>query len=337
MRRILIAKAVATAAVSFACLHGAARAEVSEITLGRANGPTYLPFMIMEHEKLLEKHVAAQGLPSPKISYKAFAAGAALKDSIVGGQIQIGSGGVPPFLQLWDKTRTNLKVKALVGMSLLPMYLNVRNPEIKTIADFTGKDRIAVGVVKSALQAILIQMAAAKIYGVENYDKLDKWTVGLALPDAMIAFTSGKGDITADFTIPPYHYHEIKQPGVRTVIDSTEILGGPSTATLVFAPTKFHDENPKTIKAFYAAYKEALDLIDKDKRKAAEIYLKVSGVKTSTDEVLHILDDPKNGYSVAPKNMMKYADFMHRVGGIGTKPSLKEMFFPNDLQTVAGN
>jgi NitT/TauT family transport system substrate-binding protein len=323
--------------VLLACIGTVARAEVTEITLGRANGPTYLPFMIMEHEKLLEKHIAAQGLPAAKVSYKAFAAGAALKDSVVGGQIQIGSGGVPPFLQLWDKTGNNLKVKALVGMSLLPMYLNVRDPNIKSIADFKPNDRIAVGVVKSALQAILIQMAAAKLYGMDNYDKLDKQTIGLALPDSMIAFTSGKGDLTADFTIPPYHYHEMKQPGVHTITNSMEILGGPSTATLVFAPSKFHDENPKTIKAFYAAYKDALDLIDKDKRKAAEIYLKISGVKTSIDEVLFILEDPKNGYSVTPKNMMKYADFMYKTGGMETKPSLQEMFFPSDLQPQTGN
>ena len=323
--------------VLFCAVHAEARAEVSEITLGRANGPTYLPFMVLEHEKLLEKHIASLGLPVPKVSYKAFAAGAALKDGIVGGQLQIGSGGVPAFLQLWDKTKGNLKVKALAGMSLLPMYLNVRDANIKSIADFTPQDRIAVGVVKSALQAILIQMAAAKVYGIENFNRLDKQTVGLALPDAMISFTSGKGDITADFTIPPYHYQEIKQPGVRTLIDSTEILGGPSTAIVIFAPTKFHDENPKTIQAFYAAYKEALDLIDRDKRKAAEIYLNVSRVKTSIDEVQSILEDPKNGYSIAPKNMMKYANFMHQVGELETKPSLSDMFFSSNPQALAGN
>lgn len=335
MNQTMVA-ALIVGVLSLSAMPGAS-AEVREVVLGRANGPTYLPFMIMEHEKLLEKHIASVGLPPAKVSYKSFAAGAALKDAVVGGQIQIGSGGVPPFLQLWDKTKDNLKVKALAGMSLLPMYLNVRDPNIKTIADFTAKDRVAVGVVKSALQAILLQMATAKLYGIEHYDRLDKQTIGLALPDAMVAFTSGKGDITADFTIPPYHYQEIKQPGVRTILDSTEILGGPSTAILIFAPAKFHDENPKTIQAFYGAYKESLDLIDTNKRKAAEIYLKVSGVKTSIDEVITILEDPKNGYSIVPKNMMKYANFMHQVGQLQAKPVMADMFFSTNPQTLTGN
>src|SRR5689334_659828 len=54
-------------AFAFACLVGAlatvapARAEVSEVRIVRQFGIHYLPLVIMEHEKLIEKAAAADG------------------------------------------------------------------------------------------------------------------------------------------------------------------------------------------------------------------------------------------------------------------------------------
>ena len=45
------------------------------------------------------------------------------------------------------------------------MVLMVRNPNIKTIRDFTDKDRIAMPQEKSGPQATVLQMAAEKEWG----------------------------------------------------------------------------------------------------------------------------------------------------------------------------
>jgi NitT/TauT family transport system substrate-binding protein len=47
---------------------GVAHAETDTVTLGRQPGLPHLVMMIMEHDKLVEKHLAATGLPNTKVS-----------------------------------------------------------------------------------------------------------------------------------------------------------------------------------------------------------------------------------------------------------------------------
>jgi NitT/TauT family transport system substrate-binding protein len=80
---------------------------------------------------------------------------------------------------------------------------------------------------------------------------------------------------------------------------------------------------------FVAAMEEACALINRDRRKAAEIYVAMAKVKPSLDETLKILNDPDSRFSVVPDGTMKYADFMARVGTIKVRPaSWKDLFFP---------
>ena len=50
----------------------------------------------------------------------------------------------------------------------------------------------------------------------------------------------------------------------------------------------------------------------------------------NVDEVVQIISDPRYPYSVTPRAMMKWADFMYRVGRnkVAAK-SWKDLFFPN--------
>jgi len=44
---------------------------------------------------------------------------------------------------------------------------------------------------------------------------------------------------------------------------------------------------------------------------------------------MRMLNDPETRYSVAPDGTMKYANFLHQIGTIRTRPSgWKDMFFP---------
>ena len=77
--------------------------------------------------------------------------------------------------------------------------------------------------------------------------------------------------------------------------------------------------------------------INKDKRAAAEIYIKTTKDKTPIDELLAIMNDPTIEYSLVPKNIMQLVDFMYKTGGIKIKPaSWKDMFFPN-AHSMAGS
>jgi NitT/TauT family transport system substrate-binding protein len=173
-------------------------------------------------------------------------------------------------------------------------------------------------------------MWAAKEFGDANLNKLDPLTVSMTHPDGMVAFLSGGGEINNHFTSVPYIQKELEKAGIRKLISSTEILGGPISFNVVAANTKFQQGNPKTYAAFMAALQEATDFINGDKRVAAEIYVKATKDKTGVEGILNIMNDPTIEYSLVPRNVMQLVDFMYKIGTIKTKPSSwKDMFFPN--------
>ena len=323
------------AALSLAILP-AAHAEVSEIHVSRQYGISYLPLMIMEDQKLIEKHAKTAGI-DVKVEWSKFASGAVMNDALLSGNLQFASGGVGPFTTLWAKTRGNLDVKATSAINSMPLFLVTRNPSVKTVKDFTDKDKIALPAVKVSIQAVTLQMAAEKAFGEGQQNKLDQFTVSMSHPDALTALVSGKSEITAHLGSPPFQYQELEHKGMHRVLNSYDVLGGPATFNVVWTTTKFHDENPKIYAAFMAALDEATAMINRDKRAAGETYLRISKDKDSLDDIVKMLNDPSIVYTTTPNNVMKYVDFMHKIGSIKVKPdSWKDMFFPN-AQKLSGS
>ena len=306
-----------------------ARAEMAEINVAQQYGISYLPLMIMEDQKLIEKHAKTAGI-DVKVGWAKFAGGNVMNDALLSGSLQFASGGVGPLITLWSRTRGNLDVKAVSAINSMPIYLNTRNPRVKTLKDFTDKDKIALPAVKVSIQAVTLQMAAEQAFGEGQQNKLDALTVSLAHPDAQTALLSGKSEITAHFSSPPFQYQQLDRPGIHNVLSSYDVLGGPATFNTVWTTSKFRNENPKLYAAFVAALDEATTQINRDKRVAAETYLRISKDKDNLDNILRMLNDPKIVYTTTPQNVMKYVDFMYKVGSIKVRPdSWKDLFFPN--------
>ncbi|MBF8177938.1 ABC transporter substrate-binding protein [Herminiimonas contaminans] len=305
-------------------------AEVNKIGIAQQYGISYLPLMIMEENKLLEKEAKEAGLGDIKVQWAKFAGGNVMNDALLSGDLQFASGGLGPFITLWAKTKDNIGVKAVAAMNSMPLFLNTRNPDIKTLKDFSSKDKIALPAVKVSIQAITLQMAAEKAFGPGKENQLDKFTVTQSHPDGMAALLSGSSEINSHFTSPPFQYIELDKPGIHTVVNSYEVTGGPHTFNVVWASQKFVDANPKTYAAFLKAFDSSIAIINKDKKAAAEFYIRVSKSKESVESIEKMLNDPDIEFTTTPKNTMKYADFMNRIGMVKTKPiSWKEMFFPN--------
>ena len=307
-----------------------ARAEQSEVTIAQQYGVAFLPLMVMERDKLLEKHARAAGLGEVSATWVKVAGPSVMNDGVVSGAIQFISVGAPSLITLWEKTRDNVGVKGVSAMTTYPLYLNVRNPAVKSIKDFSEKDRIVVPSVKVSTQAIMLQMAAAKEFGDANYARLDPWTIGLSHPDGLLAITNNSGGVDAHFTTSPFHEQEMKIPGVKTLTTSYEILGDPSTAVVIATSTKYRDANPKTYRAFLSALKEAIDSINKDKRAAAKVYLdQAKDTKNSVDDIFAMINAPDYAFTLTPQKVYKTAEFMNKIGSIKSKPaSWKDLFFP---------
>ncbi len=314
-----------------------ARAETGEIHCAQQYGLSYLALMLMEDQKLIEKHARQQGLPDVKASWAKLGGPGAMNDALLSGGLDFGTGGVPSLITLWAKTKGSpLEVRGVGALNDMPVELITSNPKVKSIRDFTEKDKIAVTTVKISTQALLLEMAAAKEFGEKDYEKLDSLTVSMSHPDAAAALLSGSGSITAHFSSPPFEYQE-KAKGLRQVIDNYEILGGPATFNVVWSTKRFRDQNPKAYAAFVAAFQEATDLINKDKRAAAETYKRMSGTSESLEELIKELNDPKVSFTLEPHRLMVTAAFMHKIGRVKTKPSSwKDLFFEN-VHHLAGN
>ena len=310
-------------------LSTAALAEMAEIKVAQQYGISYLPLMIMEEQKLIEKQAKANGV-EVTVGWAKFAGGNVMNDALLSGSLQFASGGVGPLVTMWARTRGNLDVKAVAAINSMPLLLNTRNPAVKTIKDFSDKDKIALPAVKVSIQAVTLQMAAEKAFGEGQQNKLDPLTVTLSHPDAQAALLSGQSEIDAHFSSPPFQYQQLKNPALHTVLNSYDVLGGPATFNLVWTTTKFRNDNPKLYDAFVKALDEAIAIINKDKKAAAEAYLRISRDKDSLQEIQAMLNDPAIVYTTTPENMMKYVDFMAKTGAIKVRPdSWKDLFFPN--------
>lgn len=311
-------------------LFGSARAEISEVTIARQQGVGYLPFMLMERDKLLEKHARAAGLGDLKVSWRTFAGGSVMNDALISGTIHFASAGVPPFATLWEKTRGNLDIKAVAAMSSLPSYLNTSNPAVKSIRDLSDADKIAMPAVKVSNQAIYLQMATAQAFGIDHYNKFDKLTVTRSFSDATAAMLSGGSEINTHFVSPPFAQQQLEKPGIRTILNSYDVMGGPATLILVFTTERIQKDNPKTYSAFVGAFEEAINVVNRDKRAAAEFYAQEAKGRDSVEVVERILNDPQVEFTMTPRSIGKYTDFMHKVGALKTRPaSWKDLFFPN--------
>jgi len=312
-------------------------AETSEIRCAQQYGTSYLALMIMQDQKRIEKHAKQAGLGEVKVTWAKLGGPGAMNDALLSGGLDFGTGGVPSLVTLWAKTQgTPMEVRGVGALNDMPNELMTSNPKVKTLKDFGQGDKIAVTTVKISTQALLLQMAAAKEFGEKNFDKLDPLTVSMPHPDATAALLSGSGSITAHFASPPFLYQE-QAKGLRSVISSYDILGGPATFNVVWSTKKFHDQNPKAYQAFVAAFQEATDQINKDKKAAAETYKRMSGTSETVEGLVKQLSDPKVKFTLEPHRLNVTAEFMNKVGRINKKPSSwKDLFFDN-VHSLSGS
>ncbi|MBS0243835.1 MAG: ABC transporter substrate-binding protein [Proteobacteria bacterium] len=321
---------------AFACMAAlaaapsAAWAEASEIRFVRQFSMGYLQFNVMEREGTVEKHAKALGLGDIKVTWQIINGPNAVNDALISGSVDVVAGGVPGLVTLWSKTKnTAIKVKGISAFTSQPFFLNTRSANVKTIADFTAADKIAVPSIKTSVQAVVLQMAAAKQWGAANYAKLDNLTVPMSPPDATVAIMSGAADITSVFSVPPYQAQQLEREGIHTVLKSYDVFGGPHTFTVGWTTTRFHDENPKLYQALILAMREATDRVNQDIKSASQYWIDANKSKIPLEKVMKIAGDPPVRWTMVPEQSKKFADFMQSVGTIKEAPaSWKDMFFP---------
>ena len=315
------------AAAALASVSLAARAE-GRISIAQQFGIGYLLLDVIQDQKLIEKHGKAAGL-DVKVQWNQISGATAMNEALLANSLDVVSAGVPPMLTLWDRTRGRQNVKAIAALGSLPNYLISNNPNVKTLKDLGEKDRIAVPAAGTGFQSRTLQIETAKLFGKDDFKCFDNISVSLPHPDATAALIAGGSEVNTHFSSAPFYYQAIDaNKAVHKVISSYEILGGPATFNVLYTTQKFHDENPRTYKAFYAALVEAADYVRRDKAGAAQTFIRVQKSKLAPDFVRRIVEDPENDFTVSPHRTFVFADELFKLGVLKNKAgSWKDYFF----------
>ncbi len=315
-----------------------ARAETNVIRIGVQPSLSYTPLYVVKERALIEKHGKAAGLDI-KSEFGSFASGPAMNDGLLAGQLDVVCGGTSGGIIIWDKTRGKgpIEVKGVAAINSLAFYLFSSRAGVKSLKDLGEQDRIAVPAAKSSMQAVLLQMAAAKLFGEANWAKFDPLTVTMAHPDAFLLLGSGKSELNAHFSGPPYQYDQQKDAKLTQVASSLDITDGPMTLNMIWATTRFHDENPKAYKVFLTAYEEALEIVRKDPKGAAENYAANVKSKVNIAEVLQGLTDPGTKFSSSPERVATMGQFLYKTGVVKNRMESWKDFFFADIHEKGGS
>lgn len=295
-----------------------------------AGGVGFLPLLVMEKHGLIEKHARDAGVPDLQVRWIDLGGPSVSNDALLSGAADYVAAGPPAFITLWDRTRDSVAVSGVAAMTSLPMYLNTKAEHLHSLDDLREGDKVAVTAIKVSIPALVMQMHAARTYGAADAARFDKYTVSMTHPDGVVALLSGAAGISAHFTSPPFHQRERRDPAVRTILSTDQVLGGPTTFTMLSTTAEFRDENRAVYDAVLRALDEANRLIVSDTRAAASLLLASTPESGfSVDETVAMLEDPAIRFTTTPENVQKYADFMHETGSIRTRPATwKDMFFP---------
>lgn len=306
------------------------------ISIAQQFGIGYLILDVVKDQHLIEKYGKQEGLDI-KVDWRTISGATGMNEALLTGALDVVSAGMPPMLTVWDRTYGRQNVKAIAALGSMPNYLLTNNPAIRTLKDFTDQDRIAVPAAGVGFQSRTLQIETARVFGDRDYKRFDNISVSLPHPDATSALTSGHAVITAHYSSPPFQYQELENKGVHKVLSSYDTLGGPATFNVLYTTQKFHDENPKTYRAFYEALKEAARIVNADKNGAAATYLRVEHSSLPLPLVQRIVNDPEITFTVSPQRSFVYASELYRLGVLTHKAASWKDYFFGEAYEEAGS
>lgn len=325
--------ALALATLTFA---GAARAE-GKLRIAEQFGVVYLLLNVAQDQKLIEKNGKKQGVDID-VDWIKLSGGSAVNDALLSGSIDVAGAGLGPLLTIWDRTAGKQNVKAVASLGNFPYYLISTNPKVRTIADLSDADRIALPAVTVSVQARILQMAAAKQWGLGEFKKLDRLTQTLPHPDATAAIIAGQTEINGHFATPPFQEQELAgNPKAHIVLNSYEVQGGPSSSTVLYATEKYVKDNPKTYRAFIDALAEAAQLVTANPELAADAYLRVNKGSADRAFLIKVIKNPLVQFKIAPENTLGLAQFLHKAGAIKKQPANWRDYFFEHPALVKGS
>jgi NitT/TauT family transport system substrate-binding protein len=273
----------------------------------------YAALYIVKQEGWLD-----QALPNVHVVWQTLNSGSAIETGMVSGRIDVGAGGIAPFL-LGADSGVGWKLLASLGESNLEL---VAKPEIKTLHDFKSSDRIAV-VAPTSIQAIVLKKAAQKELG--SPTALDRNMV--IMPHAVARQSFIAHSISAALDAPPFEQDEVASGG--HVLISSYDLFGQSTFNSAFALSSFYASHTKELQVLEAQIERALNMLQSDPKQAAQIVSDYEKGSLSAADAYKDITNSSEKWTVTPHGYLAYAKFMHSIGLLKKVPaSMSDLELP---------
>ena len=84
-----------------------ALAEATKLRVAKQYGLGYLQLMVMEDQKLIEKHAKAAGLGDVTVDWGTFRSSDVMNDALISRNLDFVCLGLPGLITIWSKTRGN--------------------------------------------------------------------------------------------------------------------------------------------------------------------------------------------------------------------------------------
>lgn len=289
-----------------------------KLVIAEQYGIAYAPVQLIKELKLLES-----ANPDLKVEWKQLSNTAAIRESMLAGDVDIAFMAIPPFLIAKDK---GMDWKIISGLSQTPLSLMVNREYINSLADFKTTDKIALPQ-PGSIQHILLSMAAKKQF--DDSKKFDSQLITLNHPDAMNALLAQK-EVAAHFASPPYLFLESKEAEIKEILRAQEAFGKEFTFIVGVSSPEFYENNPSKYQLFRSTLNTALDKFKNEKAEIAGILADNYGLEAA--ELRNYLAWPGMDYNSQIKGLATFIDFMSSEGYL-TKDyhNLKELVFNSDL------
>src|SRR3546814_3777334 len=93
-----------------------------------------------------------------------------------------------------------------------------------------------------------------------------------------------------------------------------DVLGGPNSFVVISTRKEVYEKEPKMYQTVWGAVQEAIEIINKDKDKVAEVYKKQTNSSLDLDFLKKIMHDERNTFETTQRRMYKFANSMFTVG-----------------------
>ena len=208
-----------------------------------------------------------------KVVTRRFASAVPMQQALAKGEIAAGAYGVAAFLLARDAVRnTPQDIVAVSGVTTLPLVLLTSRPEVKALTDFRPADRIAVPML-AAPQVNYLRMQTDQWFTFGAWQRLRQQLVVMPHQDSLEALTAGK-EIAGYFSSPPFTQIALKDPKIRAIVSSSDIMGGKTSFLVMASQKQTLAAHPKLAETLAKAIDEAAGIIRSDPRRAAVTWLK---------------------------------------------------------------